>query len=67
MESSVTECPKCGGTKIGKGRNSGYGAIYPAEKMRLGTGSNVEYILCTNCGFVIETYVTDPNKFKETR
>jgi len=47
------ECPKCGGTEMGKGKNSGYSVIYPEGKV-FGTGSDIEYILCTSCGFVVE-------------
>jgi transcription elongation factor Elf1 len=62
----ITECPKCGGKELGKGKNSGYGTIYPDGKMRLDAGSDVEYIICTDCGFIIETYVTKPEQFKGT-
>ena len=58
------ECPKCGGTEMGKGKNSGYSVIYPEGKV-FGTGSDIEYILCTSCGFVVEQYVKKPEKFKQ--
>ncbi|WHY77401.1 transcription initiation factor TFIIIB [Neobacillus sp. WH10] len=66
MEKSmkVTECPKCGGEELGKGKHSGYGVMYPDNKMSL--GSDVEYIICTKCGFIIEGYVKKPGKFKGT-
>ena len=60
----VTECPKCGGKELGKGIHQGYAVMAPANKMRF--GSSVEYILCTDCGYIIESYVTKPNKFKGT-
>lgn len=60
----VTECPKCGGTELGKGKHSGYGVMYPDNKMSL--GSEIEYIICTECGFIIESYVKKPEKFKNT-
>ena len=60
----VTECPKCGGKELGKGKHSGYGVMYPDNKMSL--GSDVEYIICTECGFIIESYVKKPEKFKGT-
>lgn len=60
----VTECPKCGGKELGKGKHSGYAAMYPYNKMSF--GSDVEYIICTECGFIIESYVKKPEKFKET-
>jgi predicted RNA-binding Zn-ribbon protein involved in translation (DUF1610 family) len=66
MQSSikVTECPKCGGKELGKGKHSGYGVMYPDNKMSL--GSDIIYIICTNCGFIIEGYVRKPEKFKNT-
>ncbi|SES44954.1 transcription initiation factor TFIIIB [Psychrobacillus sp. OK032] len=62
----VTECPKCGGKELGKGKNSGsgYADMYPNNKMSF--GSEVEYIICTECGFIIESYVKKPEKFKGT-
>ncbi|MDM5231914.1 transcription initiation factor TFIIIB [Lysinibacillus pakistanensis] len=60
----ITECPKCGGKEMGKGKHSGYGTMYPDGKMSL--GSDIEYIICTECGFIIEGYVKKPEKFKGT-
>jgi len=60
----ITECPKCGGKELGKGKHSGYGTMYPDGKMSL--GSDIEYIICTECGFIIESYVKKPEKFKGT-
>ncbi|RSD28403.1 transcription initiation factor TFIIIB [Mesobacillus subterraneus] len=58
------ECPKCGGTDLGRGKHNGYGVMYPDGKMSL--GSEVLYIICTTCGYVIESYVRKPEKFKGT-
>lgn len=63
-KTSVTECPKCGGKDLGKGKHSGYGRMNAVNKMNL--GSNVIYILCTDCGYIIESYVEKPKKFKGT-
>jgi DNA-directed RNA polymerase subunit RPC12/RpoP len=60
----VTECPKCGGKELGKGKHSGYSVISPYKKMRF--GSDVVYIICTECGFIIESYVTKPERFRGT-
>lgn len=60
----VSECPKCGGRELGRGIHSGTGVIYPYTKVSF--GSEVEYIICTECGFIIEGYVKKPEKFKET-
>ena len=60
----IKECPKCGSSELGKGKHSGYGVMYPDNKMSL--GSDVVYVICTDCGFIIEGYVTKPKKFKGT-
>ncbi|RHW41575.1 transcription initiation factor TFIIIB [Neobacillus notoginsengisoli] len=59
---NVSNCPKCGGTELGKGKQSGYAVMYPFNKMSF--GSNIEYIICTECGYIIESYVKNPEKFK---
>ncbi|WP_017187563.1 hypothetical protein [Alkalibacillus haloalkaliphilus] len=58
------QCPKCGSTDLGKGKHAGYNGMNPVNKLSF--GSEVEYILCTDCGFIIESYVKKPNKFKGT-
>ncbi|MCM3586620.1 transcription initiation factor TFIIIB [Mesobacillus maritimus] len=58
------ECPKCGGKDIGFGKQSGYATMSTANKMSL--GSNIEFVLCTDCGYIIESYVAKPEKFKGT-
>ncbi|MFK7681865.1 transcription initiation factor TFIIIB [Priestia megaterium] len=60
----VTECPKCGDTELGKGIQTGYGSMSPNKKISV--GSNIEYIICVRCGYIIEGYVTNPEKFKGT-
>ncbi|RBW68348.1 transcription initiation factor TFIIIB [Bacillus taeanensis] len=60
----VTECPKCGGKELGKGKHSGYAVMVPVNKV-MSFGSDVEYIICTECGFIIESYVKKPEKFNE--
>lgn len=59
----VTECPKCGGKELGKGIHTDYAALAPYKKI-FGLGSAIVYILCTDCGFIIESYVEKPNRFK---
>ncbi|QFT87601.1 hypothetical protein FIU87_02965 [Bacillus sp. THAF10] len=61
----ATECPKCGAKELGIGIHSGYGVMLPKNKMSL--GSDIEYTICTQCGFIIEGYVKKPEKFKDTR
>ncbi|MBM7621913.1 DNA-directed RNA polymerase subunit RPC12/RpoP [Bacillus tianshenii] len=60
----AAECPKCGAKELGVGKHSGYGVMFPKNKMSL--GSEVEYIICTECGYIIEGYVKKPAKFKNT-
>ncbi|MGM0837248.1 MAG: transcription initiation factor TFIIIB [Bacillota bacterium] len=60
----ATECPKCGAKELGVGKHSGYGVMYPKDKMSF--GSDIEYVICTECGYIIEGYVKKPNKFKHT-
>lgn len=61
---NITECPKCRSRELGIGKQSGYAAMYPKNKMSL--GSDINYIICTECGFIIEGYVKKPEKFKGT-
>ncbi|MEK5064682.1 transcription initiation factor TFIIIB [Cytobacillus sp. FSL R5-0596] len=56
-------CPKCGSNELGKGKHSGHGVMLPVDKMSL--GSDIEYFICTSCGFIIEGYVKKPEKFKK--
>ena len=62
--SNIKECPKCGETELGIGKHSGYSAMAPLNKVSF--GSNVEYLICTSCGYIIEGYVQKPEKFKGT-
>lgn len=66
MESSMntTECPKCGSRELGKGKHSKYALMSPVSKVSF--GSSIEYLLCTDCGYIIESYVNSPEKFKGT-
>lgn len=64
MSMNVTECPKCGEKELGKGKQTGQGAILPKYKVSFGV--EVEHIICTKCGFIIESYVKKPEKFKGT-
>ncbi|MDQ0229916.1 transcription initiation factor TFIIIB [Metabacillus malikii] len=61
----ATECPKCGGKELGIGRHTGYSVMYPENKMSF--GSDIDYVICTDCGYIIEGYVRKPEKFKGTK
>jgi rRNA maturation protein Nop10 len=64
MKTIAEECPKCGGKELGEGEQHNYAAISPKNKMSF--GSPVRHIICTHCGYIIESYVTKPAKFKGT-
>ncbi|MCR8642002.1 transcription initiation factor TFIIIB [Paenibacillus sp. N1-5-1-14] len=56
-------CPKCGGQDIVKGIQSGYANVFP-EAGIFKMGSEIVHVLCASCGFIIESYVKKPEKFK---
>ena len=64
MSNTRKECIKCGGTDIGYGKQAGYAVISPNGKM--GFGSSVMHVICTDCGYVLESYVEKPKRFKGT-
>ena len=59
-----TTCPECGSTELGKGRQTGMAVMYPFGKVSV--GSDVESVVCTDCGFIIKSFVKKPEKFKGT-
>jgi len=59
------ECPKCGGKNLGKGKQSGYASLNHPRKL-LSFGSAIIHILCTDCGYIIESYAEKPQRFKGT-
>lgn len=61
---NVKECPKCGSQEIGRGKQSGYAGVTPYEKM--GFSHSLVLIICTDCGWVIGSYVENPTPFKKT-
>lgn len=63
MESQKEQCPKCGCNEIGKGKQNGDALVFPVNKI-FSLGSTITHRICTNCGFVIGSYVEDPSKFK---
>ncbi|MBU5465844.1 transcription initiation factor TFIIIB [Virgibacillus sp. MSJ-26] len=60
----IAECPKCGEKELGKGKQTGMGSIIPNGKVSFGV--EIDHIICSNCGFIIESYVKKPDKFKDT-
>ncbi|MCR8633531.1 transcription initiation factor TFIIIB [Paenibacillus radicis (ex Xue et al. 2023)] len=58
------QCPKCGGKEIGKGKQAGYAAVTPLNSF-FKTGSPIIHSICLSCGFIVESYVENPSKFKD--
>lgn len=63
MANTETQCPKCGGKEIGKGRQTGDALVTPIKGL-FKFGTPVIYYICLKCGFIVESYVEDPSKFK---
>ncbi|MFF5995805.1 transcription initiation factor TFIIIB [Lysinibacillus sp. KU-BSD001] len=64
MRNEAKECPKCGCTHIGYGKQGGYGNV--SANGKLSFGSAIMHVICTDCGYVIESYATRPKSFKGT-
>ena len=64
MENRKEQCPKCGCSEIGIGRQAGDARIFPLDKFFV-LGSLIIHHICTSCGYVIESYVENPAKFKK--
>lgn len=60
-KTNQTTCPKCGGREYGTGKQEGYAKM---NSRGFSMGSNIIHTLCTNCGFIIESYAEKPYKFK---
>ena len=56
----IKNCPFCGGTEFVEGYQSGYGAILSIESIL--SSQVLRHIICRNCGSVIHSYVTNPEK-----
>lgn len=63
MENQKVQCPKCGCKQIVKGRQAGDAGVFPFGKF-VPLSSAIIHHICTNCGYVIESYVENPSKFK---
>lgn len=57
-------CPKCGCTEIAYGKQNGYAKMFPLKDILNFSGSNVIAEICTDCGYILEMRVKDPEKFK---
>ncbi len=61
---NAKDCPKCGSHEIGRGKQSGYAGVTPYEKM--GFNHSLIHLICTDCGWVVGSYVENPKVFKKT-
>ena len=57
-------CPKCGSHEIGRGKQGGYAGVAPHGRM--GFNDNLILLICTDCGWVVGSYVENPRAFKKT-
>ena len=57
-----TRCPKCGSTRVGKGKLSGYATLQPKGKV-FSLGSAIITNVCSECGFIFDLYAEKPEKF----
>lgn len=58
-------CPQCGGTNIGKGNQTGYASVTLYKRMGF-AGHRLVHLICTDCGWVLGSYVENPEAFKKT-
>ncbi|USG64345.1 transcription initiation factor TFIIIB [Brevibacillus ruminantium] len=63
MEQTDVICPKCKSSQWGRGKQSGYASVAPMDKI-FSFNSALIHIICTDCGYILESYVEQPEKFK---
>lgn len=63
MENPTEQCSKCECKEIGEGRQSGHAGVLPIGKI-FPLSSAIIHRICTNCGYVIKSYVENPTKYK---
>ncbi|TQK74063.1 hypothetical protein FB479_102703 [Brevibacillus sp. AG162] len=63
MENQKEQCPKCGCYEIRRGKQGGHAIVTPLDKF-FGLGSTIIHRIFTNCGYVIDSYVEKPSRFK---
>ncbi|MCT4508097.1 MAG: transcription initiation factor TFIIIB [Tepidibacter sp.] len=64
MEKEKKKCPECGCTEIAGGEFTGYAALKPTNSII--ASSLVIAEICTNCGYILNMRVSDPEKFKKS-
>jgi len=58
------KCPKCGCKEIGQGKQSFQGKMLPINNLSILGGSDIIADICIDCGYIIETRVERPDRFK---
>nr|WP_300004042.1 hypothetical protein [Tissierella sp.] len=57
-------CPRCGSKEIGQGKQTYQGKMHPIDSITVLAGSNIVADICTDCGYIIEMRVVNPELFK---
>ena len=58
---NIDKCPFCGSRNIGEGYQDGYATV--RVKNKIFRSSQINYIICADCGSVLRSYVKEPEKF----
>jgi predicted RNA-binding Zn-ribbon protein involved in translation (DUF1610 family) len=58
------ECPICGCSEIGQGKQMAQAKMMPINKF-FSSGSVVIADICTSCGHILSMRVAEPEKFKK--
>lgn len=59
---SRERCPYCGGYEYVEGKQDGYSAISPADKVLTFKSQSLYHQICLNCGAIVKSYVKNPRK-----
>lgn len=59
----IKECPYCGGTEFGEGRQRGHAKLVTSTFAL--TGEDVYHTVCINCGSIVRSFIKGPENFKK--
>ncbi|GLI09476.1 MULTISPECIES: transcription initiation factor TFIIIB [Paenibacillus] len=60
----MSECPKCKSREFSKGIQIGHAAVHPENFHVFSPASELIHVFCLNCGFILESYIKHPKKFR---
>lgn len=60
-EIKIDKCPYCDSTEFVKGSQAGYASMNPQHGL---LGSSIEHTICKECGSIVHSRITKPNRFK---